>query len=61
MKIRKLFLDRDGVINVDRGYVHKREDFEFCDGIFELCKFYKKIIWNFYHYEPIGHSKAILY
>ena len=41
MKIRKaLFLDRDGVINVDRGYVHKREDFEFCDGIFELCKFF---------------------
>ena len=33
-------MDRDGVINVDRGYVHKREDFEFCDGIFELCKFF---------------------
>lgn len=33
-----LFLDRDGVINVDRGYVHKREDFEFIDGIFELCR-----------------------
>ena len=24
-----LFLDRDGVINVDRGYVHRIEDFEF--------------------------------
>ena len=31
-----LFLDRDGVINVDRGYVHKKEDVEFIDGIFEL-------------------------
>lgn len=33
-----LFLDRDGVINVDRGYVHRIEDFEFIDGIFELCR-----------------------
>jgi D-glycero-D-manno-heptose 1,7-bisphosphate phosphatase len=31
-----LFLDRDGVINVDHGYVHKVEEFEFVDGIFEL-------------------------
>lgn len=31
-----LFLDRDGVINVDRGYVFKVEDFAFIDGIFEL-------------------------
>jgi len=33
---RALFLDRDGVINVDHGYVHRQEDFEFIDGIFEL-------------------------
>lgn len=33
-----LFLDRDGVINVDRAYVHRAEDFEFIDGIFELCR-----------------------
>lgn len=31
-----LFLDRDGVINVDHGYVHSPENFEFVDGIFEL-------------------------
>jgi len=31
-----LFLDRDGVINVDHGYVHKPEKFEFVSGIFEL-------------------------
>ena len=31
-----LFLDRDGVINVDKEYVHKIEDVEFVDGIFEL-------------------------
>jgi len=33
-----LFLDRDGVINVDHAYVHKKDNFEFIDGIFELCK-----------------------
>ena len=33
-----LFLDRDGVINVDNAYVHRIEDFEFIDGIFELCE-----------------------
>lgn len=34
---KALFLDRDGVINVDRNYVHRVEDFEFLPGIFELC------------------------
>lgn len=33
-----LFLDRDGVINVEKGYVHRNEDIEFVDGIFALCK-----------------------
>jgi D-glycero-D-manno-heptose 1,7-bisphosphate phosphatase len=32
-----LFLDRDGIINIDRGYVHRIEDFVFRDGIFALC------------------------
>lgn len=35
---RAVFLDRDGVINVDRGHVGRREDFEFLPGIFELCR-----------------------
>ncbi len=34
---RALFLDRDGVINVEKNYVHRIEDFEFMPGIFELC------------------------
>lgn len=33
-----LFLDRDGVINVDHAYVCKPEHFEFVDGIFDLCR-----------------------
>jgi D-glycero-D-manno-heptose 1,7-bisphosphate phosphatase len=35
---KALFLDRDGVINVERGYVHTRDSFEFSPGIFELCR-----------------------
>jgi len=37
LKNRALFMDRDGVINVERCYVHSREAFQFQDGIFELC------------------------
>jgi D-glycero-D-manno-heptose 1,7-bisphosphate phosphatase len=33
-----LFLDRDGVINVDHGYVHRQQDFEFLRGIFDLAR-----------------------
>ena len=33
-----LFLDRDGVINHDFGYVFEQESFKFVDGIFEICK-----------------------
>ena len=35
---KALFLDRDGIINVDHGYVHRIEDFEFVTGIFDLCR-----------------------
>lgn len=39
MSTRKaLFLDRDGVINHDKGYTSRIEDFFFIDGIFDLCR-----------------------
>lgn len=41
LKTKALFLDRDGVINIDKGHVHKIADFEFIDGIFDLCKRYQ--------------------
>ena len=34
---RALFLDRDGVINVNHGYVHTPEHTDWVPGIFELC------------------------
>ncbi len=37
-----LFLDRDGVINVEKNYLHKIGDFEFIDGIFDLCRHYRE-------------------
>lgn len=37
-KSRALFLDRDGVINVNYGYVHLVNNFEFIDGIFDLAR-----------------------
>lgn len=42
MKMNKaLFLDRDGVINIDKVHVFRKEDFEFTPGIFKLCKQYQ--------------------
>jgi len=37
---KALFLDRDGIINVDHGYVYKRDDFEFVEGIFDLVRLF---------------------
>jgi D-glycero-D-manno-heptose 1,7-bisphosphate phosphatase len=34
---KAVFLDRDGVINKDNGYVHTVDDFEYIDGVFEAC------------------------
>ena len=38
MTNRAIFLDRDGVINKEVNYLHKIEDFEFNQGIFDFCK-----------------------
>lgn len=36
-----LFLDRDGVINKEKSYLYKIEDFEFISGVFETCQHYQ--------------------
>jgi len=38
MSARALFLDRDGVVNEEVGYLHRIEDVRFIDGIFSLCR-----------------------
>jgi len=37
---KALFIDRDGVINIDKAHVFRHEDFEFNRGIFDLCRKY---------------------
>jgi len=38
MKNKAVFLDRDGTINIDYGYVHKSDNFEFIPGVIEALK-----------------------
>jgi D-glycero-D-manno-heptose 1,7-bisphosphate phosphatase len=38
MKKRALFLDRDGVVNEEVGYLHRVDEVRFVDGIFSLCR-----------------------
>lgn len=38
---KALFLDRDGVININHGHVHTIEKFDFINGIFDLCRFFQ--------------------
>ncbi len=37
-----LFLDRDGVVNRDLGYVHRIDQFEFVPGIFECARWFQE-------------------
>lgn len=41
MMNKALFLDRDGVINIEKHYLYKIEDFEFVEGIFEVLKHFQ--------------------
>ena len=43
MPIKTIFLDRDGVINKEKNYLYKIEDFEFIDGVFQACRHLKKL------------------
>lgn len=38
---KALFLDRDGVVNKEKNYLYKIEEFEFIDGVFETCKYFQ--------------------
>ncbi len=40
-----LFLDRDGIINIDRGYVSRREDFEWIEGAAETIRDFNALGW----------------
>ena len=50
MPIKTIFLDRDGVINKEVNYLHKIDDFEFVDGIFDTCQ----------HFQSLGYKIIII-
>ena len=41
MANKTLFLDRDGVVNLDHGYLYEPEKFEFIQGVFEACRLFQ--------------------
>ncbi|BCG64597.1 MAG: D-glycero-D-manno-heptose 1,7-bisphosphate phosphatase [Methyloprofundus sp.] len=38
---KALFLDRDGVINIEKEYLYKIADFEFIEGVFDTCQYFQ--------------------
>ncbi len=40
---KTIFLDRDGVINKEVGYLYKIEDFAFIQGVFKACKYFQDL------------------
>ena len=40
-----LLLDRDGIVNVDKGYVYRPEDIELCSGIVDLIEKAREMGW----------------
>jgi D-glycero-D-manno-heptose 1,7-bisphosphate phosphatase len=43
MRIKTIFLDRDGVINKEKNYLYKIKDFEFIKGTFSACQDFIKL------------------
>ena len=43
MALKTIFLDRDGVINKEKNYLYKINDFEFIEGVFDACLFFQKL------------------
>ena len=43
MPIKTIFLDRDGVINKEVNYLPKINDFEYIDGIFDVCLYFQNL------------------
>lgn len=44
--MKTVFLDRDGVINKDNGYVFEIDNFEFIDGVFDSFRYLQKKGYN---------------
>ena len=54
------FLDRDGVINYDTGYVHKIKNFKFRPGVSKGLKYLKKKYYIFIITNQSGIARGII-
>lgn len=45
---KAIFLDRDGVINIEKNYLYKIEDFEFIDGVFETLLYLQSLEYKLF-------------
>ncbi len=45
---KAVFLDRDGVVNIEKDYLYKIEDFEFIDGLFDSLKYLQKLNYKIF-------------
>ena len=43
MTIKTIFLDRDGVINKEVEYLFRISDFEFIEGVFDVCLYFQQL------------------
>jgi D-glycero-D-manno-heptose 1,7-bisphosphate phosphatase len=43
MTFKTIFLDRDGVVNIDTNYLYQINDFKFIDNIFDVCCYFQKL------------------
>ena len=59
MNQKALFLDRDGVVNVDKGYICKIKDVEFIEGIFALIKKAKDKDYFSNNYKSVRRRKRV--
>ena len=60
MQKRAMFLDRDGVINVNCGYVHDVESFKFIDGIFDVARAAHLWLSTYSYYNQSGIGVVII-
>jgi D-glycero-D-manno-heptose 1,7-bisphosphate phosphatase len=45
---KAIFLDRDGVINIEKNYLYKIEDFTFIDGVFSSLKYLQDLNYKLF-------------
>ena len=57
--MKAVFLDRDGVINIDKKFVYKISDFQFIDGVFDALKYLINKKFNLFFAYYIKNTRLI--